>query len=287
VGRRLSTQCARAALAVALLVPGLAREVAFAHLGVDALDERSSAEVAKHPDSAEAHLMRARVLQMKRDWDAALEEIEEAATRGADPDVVGGTRGSVYLEAGFPRMAKVEFDRVLARRPGAYGLMFERGRAWLAIGNAEAAARDFGDAIAKGPQPTPEQVIARRDALLALGKKEDALRALDAGMTRVGRVVSLQMPAVDLEVELGRYEAALRRLDDLSRSIPTPNPLWIARRGEVLEKAGRASEARVEYAKALSLIEARAVLRHGAPFEDLKRRLETALASANDRGDRK
>jgi tetratricopeptide (TPR) repeat protein len=265
------------------LALGLAPAPAFAHAGLDELDAATREELSKRPDDPQVHLERARVLQMKGAWDAALEQVEAAAAHGGDPDVLGHVRASIYLDAGLPREAKLELDRVLARRPEAAGLLYERGRAWLAIGDPEAAARDFGDAIAKGPRPTPEQVITHRDALLHLGKKEEALRALDAGMTRVGRVVSLELPAVDLEVELGRFDDALARLDRLAAAGP-PNPLWIARRGEVLEKAGRARDARAEYAKALALIDARAAARRGSRLADLKRRLQTALASANPRG---
>jgi len=55
---------------------------------------------------------------------------------------------------------------------------------------------------------------------------------------RVGHVVSLELPAIDLEMELGRPERALARIDALAKTGP-PNPLWIARRGEILDKAGR------------------------------------------------
>jgi predicted Zn-dependent protease len=266
-----------------VLACGLAPAVAFAHAGLDALDATSREEVAKHPDDPKAHLARARVLQMQGAWDPALEEIELAAARGGDPDVLGQARAFVYLEAGFPRMAKVELDRVLARRPDLYALVFERGRAWLAIGNAEAAARDFGESIAKGPMPTPEQVIMHRDALLGVGKKEEALAALDAGMARLGHVVSLEMPAIDLELELGRPARALERLDALAKTGP-PNPVWIARRGEILEKAGRSAEARAEYEKALALIAQKPAERLARPIEDLKRRLELALASTDKGG---
>ena len=265
------------------LALGLAPAVSFAHAGLDALDASTREELTKHPDDPNAHLARGRLLQMKGEWDAALEEFEAAATHGGNPDLVGQARAFVYLEAGFPRMAKVELDRVLARRPDLYALVFERGRAWLAIGNSEAAARDFGEAIAKGPKPTPEQVILRRDALVGIGKKDEAVRALDEGMERVGHVVSLELPAVDLEMELGRWDAALARLDRLAATAP-PNPLWIARRGEVLEKAGRGPEARAEYAKALRLIDARPAARRGKPLVDLKQHLETVLASAEHRG---
>jgi tetratricopeptide (TPR) repeat protein len=256
---------------------------ALAHVGLDELDARSRDAIAARPKSPDAYLDHARILQAKREWDASLAAIEEAASRGADPDVVGARKASVYLDAGFPRMAKLELDRVLARRPAAYDLLHERGRAWLALGDAEAAAKDFGEAIAKGSRPTPEQVLARRDALLSLGKKRDALRALDEGIARVGPVVSLVLPAIDLELDVGKPDAALARLDALARG-GNPNPLWIARRGEILEKAGRDADARAEYAKALALLDARPPSRRGKPLEELRQKLMTALAKTDRRG---
>ncbi len=256
---------------------------AFPHAGVDRLDETSREALAKRPDDPQAHLQRARVLQLEGAWDAALEEVELAAVRGGDPDVLGQARATIYLEAGFPRMAKVELDRVLARKPEQYGLLFERGRAWLAIGNPEAAARDFGEAIAKGPLPSPEQVLMHRDVLVGLDRKDDALGALDAGIARIGHVVTLEMPAIDLELQLGRPDRALARMDALAKTGP-PNPLWLARRGEILDAAGRGADARAEYEKALVLIAQKRQDRLGKPIEDLKRRLELALVTT-DKGE--
>ena len=77
--------------------------------------------------------------------------------------------------------------------------------------------------------------------------------------------------------------AALARIDELSRTAP-PNPLWIARRGEILERAGRDDEARTEFTRALALIAQRSPQRRGQPFAELKQKLETALASAEHKG---
>jgi len=278
----------RAGWGLALLVAlALGAPVAVrAHVGLDELDRQSERGVARAPENAEAHLTRARVLEMKHEWDAAIAELEAAAERGADPDVVGAAKGEVFLAAGFPRTAKIELDRVLARRPDAAGARQTRARVWLALGNAEAAAIDFGEAIARASHPTPELVIERRDALLATGHKAEALAALDDGMARIGHVASLEMPAIDLEVELGHTDRALARLDRLAATAP-PNPFWIARRGEILARAGRDAEARAEYAKAMALIDARDAAHRGRPFDDLKRRLETALAPTTPRGDLK
>jgi Flp pilus assembly protein TadD len=251
---------------------------AGAHAGFEVLEEAVRERVAARPDDPESHLARARVHQIAREWDAALTALAEAAARGADPAVVGAARGLVLLDAGRPRLAKREFDRVLARRPDAHGILFDRGRACLALGRPDQAARDFGYAIAGMPEPRPEHVIARRDALLALGRPDEALRALDEGALRVGAVASLELAAVDLEVELGRHEAALERLDRLLAQGPT-NEAWRVRRAEILERAGRPAEARAEYARALAFLDARPARRRGSPSERLRRRLVAALAA--------
>jgi tetratricopeptide (TPR) repeat protein len=278
---RLLATLALALCGLAVAGGGAAR----AHVGLDELTHALDAEVALHPDDAELRLQRARVHFLRRQWRAALAELDAAARQGADRDVVGTTRGRVLLEAGKARAARAEFDRVLRRRPDAYGTLFERGRAWLALGHAQQAADDFGRAIAALKTPQPEQVIARRDALMSLGRRAAAVRALDEGMARIGHVASLELAAIDLEAEMGRHTRALRRIDRLLAATPQ-NPAWVALRAELLQRAGRSPEARADYARAVSMIDARPAGRRGRAFEDLRRHLQTALADDTRKGNR-
>jgi tetratricopeptide (TPR) repeat protein len=257
--------------------------LASAHAGVEELERETRALVERRPEDPQAYLQRARVLQLARQWDAALGALEAASTRGANGDEVAATRGAILLDAGRPLAALREFDRLLTRQPDASGILFERGRAYLALGDADTAIRDFERAIDLSPAPQPEQIILQRDALLSLGRRAEAVAALDRGMRRIGRVASLQLAAIDLEVDLGRSGAALRRVDELLAR-RNPNPAWIARRGEILERAGRRQEARAEYTRALSLIDGRYGTRRAQAFGALRRRLETALASLQEGG---
>jgi hypothetical protein len=75
-------------------------------------------------------------------------------------------------------------------------------------------------------------------------------------------------------------------MDALAKTGP-PNPLWLARRGEILAAAGRADDARADYEKALVLIAQKRQDRLGKPIEDLKRRLELALVTTDQGGTRK
>ena len=263
------------AIAVALAaVPLRAR----AHAGVDELVREASAVAADHPRDPEAHLQYARALRLAGRPDAALAELDTAARRGADVDEVDAARGAVLLDARRPQQALRAFDRVLAHQPAAHAVRFERGRAQLALGDREQAARDFGVALAALRDPQPEQVIARRDALLGLGRPDEALRALDEGMARLGRVAALQLAAVDIELTLGRFEAAVGRLDTLLAGHGL-NPAWLARRAEILARAGRADEARRGYAQALALIDVPGSTRRTHAFDDLRNQIAAALTA--------
>lgn len=276
-GFRERGRCALVACLVGVALVA-SRGVASAHAGVEELERETRALVDRRPDDPQAYLQRARVLQLAGQWDAALGALDDAAVRGADRDEVAATRGSILLDAGRSLAALRELDRLLTRRPDASGILFERGRAYLALGDTDTAIADFERAIGLMPAPRPEQIIVQRDALLSLGRRAEAVAALDQGMRRIGRVAALQLAAIDLEVELGRPDAALHRLDELL-SRRNPNPAWIARRGEILARAGRQQEARVEYARALSLIDDRSGARRAQAFGALRHQLETALAS--------
>ena len=74
---------------------------------------------------------------------------------------------------------------------------------------------------------------------------------------------------------MGREARALRRLERLLAATPT-NPVWVARRADLLRRTGRTPEARVEYARALGMMTGR----RAPAFEDLRQRVETALAES-------
>jgi tetratricopeptide (TPR) repeat protein len=254
-----------------------------AHPGLEAVEQAVGEELARRPDDPETHLHLGEVYETAHEWDAALDAYAHALDHGADRDLVGLARGRVLLQAGRPREALVELDAVVARRPDAFAARFERGRARERLARHAQAADDFARAIAGMPEPRPENVLARRDALLALGRVRDAIRALDQGMARIGHVPSLELPALDLDVRLRRWPEALRRLDRLLAQTPG-NADWIARRGEVLAAAGRRAEARAEFARALALLEVRPAGRSGTRIQALADRLRAALASADLQG---
>jgi tetratricopeptide (TPR) repeat protein len=263
-------------LAATVLVVG---QLAHAHIGPEELQKELRAAVSRNPDDPAALLNLAKGHQTAGRWDDALVTFDEAIDHGADRDECDGGRGQVLLAAGMPRLAKRVFDQVLARRPDAYGIFFERGRAWMALGEPAKAADDYDRALAGLPRLTPEQVLIHRDALLAANKPAEALRALDQGMARLGPVASLQLAAIDMAAANRDWTGALDRLDQLLRQAPK-SEAWIARRGDLLAELGRGVAARAEYDRALQLIAARPADRRPPALRDLEQRLRTQIEAA-------
>ena len=234
------------------------------------------AQVVARPDDADAHLQLARAWRTTHAWNDALASLDDAAARGADADLVAAERAKIWLDAGHPRQAKRTLSPLVVRRDDAPGALLLRARACLALGRADKAATDYGRAVAVLAAPEPDVVFAWRDALLASGRREDALAALDVGLARLGAAASVQLAAIALEEELGRPDAALVRLDRLIATNP-PNPAWLARRADLLAAAGRPDDARTARADALALLQARPATRRTPADRDLARRLHAAL----------
>ena len=258
-----------------LLLPALAAAHGDLHEQIAAMSRR----VEQEPERAELYLQRGQLHRAHREWDAALADYEQAERLDPGLLIVDFLRGVALLDAGRPEAARAAHDRFLARRPDHAEAHATRARAHVALGERLAAARDFSRAIALLPQPRPEYYLERARALTAAGSEylDEALRGLDAGLDTLGPIVTLQLYAIDLELARERPGAALARLDRTLRQAGA-NPTWLARRGEILERAGRPGEAREAYASSMAALERLAPSRRKTKaMDELAVRVRTAL----------
>jgi tetratricopeptide (TPR) repeat protein len=211
--------------------------------------------IEQEPRNASLYLKRDELHRIQRDWAAALADYRQ--TRRLDPalDIVDFCEGRMLLEAGSLDAATFALRRYLSRHPDDPEALWTRGRVEAGLGRPEGAAEDYTRALARLPQPKPEHFIERSRALAAAGHNEQAIAGLDAGIQRLGPLVTLEVPAIDFELTLKRYDAALGRVARMLEHSPRKEP-WLARRGEILALAGRHQEARAAYADALQAVEA-------------------------------
>jgi tetratricopeptide (TPR) repeat protein len=270
-----------AAVTVATLLAPLR---AAAHVGpaerIAALDRA----IATSPRDADLHAQRAALHEVEGDWSGALADLDRAAL--LDPnreDALALPRARVLLAAGDGAGAIALASRALAAcgtsaDPEAH-LVVARGlraagNPGLAVAADDAYARALGATDAPKPDDVLERAAAARDGI----GSEHALAVLDEGVARLGPLATLQLAAIEIEVELGRIDAALARIEAVAATARRREQ-WDARAGAILEAAGRAAEARRAYEAARCAIDALPRSRRGAPATAaLADRVTAALA---------
>ncbi len=239
--------------------------------------------IADKPGDAKLYLRRGELHRIHRDWQKAEADYNKALE--LDPELITARYclGRMNLEAGSPEKACSFLDRYLASRPNDAAANAARGRALAEMGKHLAAVEDFDRAIAHSPgdHKMPELYLERARALVAAGPQhlDRAIAGLDEGLERLGEPVTLQLYAIDLEVEAKRYNAALKRLDLLASRAARQEP-WLMRKGAVLEAAGRREDALKVYRKALEAVESLPQHRRGSKAVS---RLESEARAAIER----
>lgn len=273
--------------AVALVVTALSWSLASGHAELQVVIDELDRRIAADPGNAGLYLRRGEMHRLHRDWSAALADYERAARLDPSLHEVDLFRGRMHLDAEQPREALAALVRFLAARPGDVRGLIHRAEARVRLGDASGGAGDYTAAIEallrEGRSPTPEMFVERSRALVAAGLEhgEAALRGLEEGIRALGSPISLELEALELELALGRTEAAVARVERLAAAASAPEP-WILRKAEILERSGRTGEARLAYRCVLEKIEARpAHRRRAGPLAELESRARASLARLN------
>lgn len=252
-----------------------------AHDGLHEQIAEVTALLSRDPKNAALYLKRGELHRLHRDWGRAAADYDRAARLQPALAVVDFARGRMLFEAGRPRPAQAALDRFLSQHPDHVEALVTRARVLISLGQRAAAARDLSQAIAHSPQP--ELFVERAQTLAAEGDVyvSEALRGLDEGVARHGPLVTLQLYAIDLELRRRCYDAALARLETVAAVSPRKET-WLARRGEILALAGRASEARAAFAAALAAVESLpSDRRRTRAVAELEARVRAALVGSN------
>ena len=228
----------------------------FAHGAVHEQIVALTREMEKNPKDGELYLRRAELYRVHRSWDEALADYDEAARLNPELQGVHLGRAKMLLEADWPKSASRSADLFLQKMPNHPEGLVIRARSRVKMKEYQAAADDYALAIKQPYGDKPENFIERAQALdLAFPDNPDkAIDALEEGIAKLGPLVTLQLPAIDLEVKSGRFDSALKRVDTLMKGTPRKE-MYLTQKGEILLKAGRVEEARIQFTAALQAIE--------------------------------
>jgi tetratricopeptide (TPR) repeat protein len=252
--------------------------VALAHGDLDVQIRLVSEEIARAP-SAALYLKRGVLHHQHEDYVRALDDYDRAEELVPASAKIGFARSRTLFQSGQFTAARASLDRFLAQAPAHAEAFLLRARVLACLKEHAAAVRDFDRYLGLALEPLPDCYLERAAGLVASGDRHAGLSSLDEGIRRLGNLVTLQNAAIALELELKRPDAALARVDRIMTGLERTES-WLARRGEILETAGRADEARRAYRGALSAIE-RLPLRHRdtKSMHELQDRLRLKLGS--------
>lgn len=255
------------------MIQGFLLAVLCGHGDLDDQIAEATRRIERSPRDASLWLRRGELHRFHEDWSAALADLRRAAEIDPAMEVVDLAIAKTWLKAGDAAKAREALDRFLGRQPGHADALSERGRALASLGLRKEAEADFTRAIGLLAEPRPENYLERARVQPA----DRALAGIEEGLRRLGSVVTLELAALDLELEARNFDAALARLARLAEASPRKET-WLARRGEILREAGRPGEAREAFAAALAAIETLPAVRRGAKsVVELEKRVRGAL----------
>lgn len=224
---------------------------------------RADNEIAAHPEDGQLWYRRGLLNVLHGAWEPALVDLEKADRLAPGKYATNWLRGQALTTAGQYAAAKAVLNEFIAKYPDHGGALASRARALVLLKEHTAALADYRAALIKMPNAEPDLVQEVVEALISQQQNEEAADILEVHLKRLGNSPGLIMKAMDLEVALGRYDAALTRVDVLQQTAPRPEP-WMAKRASLLTQAGRIRDSQAAWQALISHIQALPNLERGA-----------------------
>jgi tetratricopeptide (TPR) repeat protein len=273
----------RLASAVAGLLLLLLPPAAGAHPGIEIQLARLAALIEQEPTNVDYLLQRAELYRLHEDYDRALTDLAAAAKQKPDSPGLALARARVCSDLGRTQEALESIETVLTAERNHPEALLLRARCLSRLNRAGEAVVDYNAALRQIPKPAPDLFLERARTQAALGRFDDAVSGLDEGLTRLGDLVTLQLAGIEYERAQAKFDAALVRVDKVIAGSPVKET-WLVLRGEVLEQAGRLTEARKVFQQTLARIAAYPPARHGRGMTlQLEQRARTGLARTEHR----
>ena len=232
--------------------------VAPATADTELLEDRATLDVEIRGSQNPASLLleRSSIHHELGDLDAALLDLERAQHFGAEIGAVSLGRARVRMSQADFLGAEKEANAALKADPRDGEAQALRGRSRMARGLYKLAADDFGGAATLIARRPLDLVCARAEAYAELpgDGRVQALRVIEAEIEARGPASSLLLIAFEHERGLGRFAAALERLETLRAQGWGAAPYGVAR-GDVLQESGDLDAAKAAWKKGLEGLE--------------------------------
>jgi tetratricopeptide (TPR) repeat protein len=205
-----------------------------------------TAEIAKAPSDPTLYVKRARIYVERGEHEAAIADLEQAAELPGGIGPAAHVHVPLLLRLNRPGEARERAARARAATPDDPVLLLLEAQALESLGRVREAVESYRGFMARQPSPQIEHYFELGRLLTSLGdgkSKRAAIDVYDRGLRALGPVVTLVFPAIELEIELRRWDQALARLASLAPQYANRQDILLSRKAEILRKAGRVRKA--------------------------------------------
>lgn len=210
------------------------------------LMKRANEDLADQPTDGGCWYKRALLQYEHEDWPESLADLEKAEKFAPGMFPVLWIRGQIFDQQAKPAEAKAAFDEFLTTSPEHWGALASRARVEVKLGLHDEALADYRKALANNPKAEPDFYNEVAQALAARDLTDEAVKVVEAGISRLGAISSLQIRALEIELLAERWNAALLRLDGIEKGAIRPEP-WMMKRAATFAAAGRLNESRAAW----------------------------------------
>jgi tetratricopeptide (TPR) repeat protein len=251
--------------------------------GHGALHERIAeltTAVQSKPADAPLRFELADVCFQHGDWQETLKQLDEIERIGPGQLPTTLLRGQALVAGGQMKAGRAQLDTFLTSHPDHPAALVARARALSELGEDGACLADYRHALEKAPHLEADLYLEIAEALAKRRLIDEAVSALQGGLSKLGNSPSLLLAAIQLEIATGRFDHALAHVEAMRQSAPRPEP-WMAKRATILAQAGRSAEARTAWQNLLSHLTNLPPLDRGSPeLSLLAQQAQRALGQA-------
>lgn len=269
---------------VVLWIGLFATAAVWGHGDIHQRMQRLDREIAREPNNLELRLKKAEMLLI--DQHAAEAYVEFSRILELAP-----RRNDVLLQLAKAQLllkqydaAKLSVDRLLQQADNdalRVRVFLLGGEVLSAAGKWLDAAQAYQKAIELSEPLEPDSVLFAANAFRQAGQVEQAIDALNNGISRLGPLQTLDEQALELEIQSRRYDAALVRVERMLVS-KQRLPFLFYQKGLILDKVTRSEQAKLAYQQALDAISSMSAAKQATPSVlNLKLLIEQALQSEN------
>jgi predicted Zn-dependent protease len=239
---------------VVLLLTSVSLQEVVAHAEIHEMIEALDRQIEKNPDTIKLYLMRSRLHADHHDFKKALADL--AVAEKFDPKAASYPllRATVLFESGKPDAAHSMLKGWLETHPDDSDGWILKARILDSQGSGDASADAWCKGLTYCSKPTPELIFQHADAHQKCNDLSAALCAIDSGLSKLGPILALQQRAIELELEQGLFDQALKRVDTMLQNRTNPGVLYFTR-ARILEAAGRSDEAEKDWKAGLAWLE--------------------------------